>query len=59
MRFRMQKIGNVKYLPIVFIVILITLALGTQDISAAPHEKNVMILHQYSEEYPYHKLFND
>ncbi|HZK27613.1 MAG TPA: hypothetical protein VFD00_08765 [Thermoclostridium sp.] len=55
----MQKIGNVKYLPIVFIVILITLALGTQDISAAPHEKNVMILHQYSEEYPYHKLFND
>lgn len=55
----MRKINKYIYRLFIFVLLIIAFTSKPQYGSANVTEKNIIILHEYSEDYPYHQEFND
>lgn len=55
----MRKINKYIYALFIFVLLIVSLISKSQHSSATMTEKNIIILHEYSEGYPYHQEFNE
>lgn len=55
----MRKINKYIYGLFIFVLLIVALISKPQYGSATVTEKNIIILHEYSEDYPYHQEFNE